>query len=369
MQIIDLNEFDEEENNGQKNEKMSVDGKPLSGIEQASRARRNVTETTADEATASETTADEATARETSASQAMSKKAAKLRESLEVSDATSGIRSAVSSTSDNATYSENLGSTNSNAAYNDDASNANDNASNANDNIYSDVTSIGTNMSNTDVDDDLVGGLEISDVNHKDLQVRKRPAKPEKEKPSALREFISWALYLGAAIILALVIKNYVIINANIPSGSMENTIQIGDDIIGFRLAYKFSEPQRGDIVIFNARDKASEVNPNVDSGEKFIKRIVGLPGETVRITDSKVYINDELLNEPYIKSWVALNTGDYEFEVPEGCYLVLGDNRDNSSDARQWYNEGKDPYVKESDILAKAVFRYYPFDSFGTIE
>ena len=92
------------------------------------------------------------------------------------------------------------------------------------------------------------------------------PKKPE-EKTSPVKEILSWVLTIAFAIVAAILIKNYVIINANIPSGSMENTIQIGDDIFGFRLAYTFSDPKRGDIVIFNAPDSPSE---------KYIKRVIG---------------------------------------------------------------------------------------------
>ena len=76
---------------------------------------------------------------------------------------------------------------------------------------------------------------------------------------------------LLAAFVLALVLKNYVIINATVPTGSMENTIEPGDDLFGFRLAYKFSEPERGDIVIFKFPD---------DESQKYVKRVIGLPGE-----------------------------------------------------------------------------------------
>ena len=114
--------------------------------------------------------------------------------------------------------------------------------------------------------------MEILDLNNdEDTKTtdEMEPKKPE-EKTSPVKEILSWVLTIAFAIVAAILIKNYVIINANIPSGSMENTIQIGDDIFGFRLAYTFSDPKRGDIVIFNAPDSPSE---------KYIKRVIGLPG------------------------------------------------------------------------------------------
>ena len=121
--------------------------------------------------------------------------------------------------------------------------------------------------------------MEILDLNNEEdtkTTDEMEPKKPE-EKTSPVKEILSWVLTIAFAIVAAILIKNYVIINANIPSGSMENTIQIGDDIFGFRLAYTFSDPKRGDIVIFNAPDSPSE---------KYIKRVIGLPGETVTIED-----------------------------------------------------------------------------------
>mgnify|MGYP003195850042 CR=1 FL=1 len=183
--------------------------------------------------------------------------------------------------------------------------------------------------------------MEILDLNNEEdtkTTDEMEPKKPE-EKTSPVKEILSWVLTIAFAIVAAILIKNYVIINANIPSGSMENTIQIGDDIFGFRLAYTFSDPKRGDIVIFNAPDSPSE---------KYIKRVIGLPGETVTIEDGKVYIDGEALEEDYLKSnqsgedpW-TVNAGPYEFKVP---------------------------YVSKDDILAKAIFRYYPFDRFGAVK
>lgn len=185
---------------------------------------------------------------------------------------------------------------------------------------------------------------------------RKGYGKKDK-KSSVMGEILSWISTFAIAIAAALVIKNYVIINANIPTGSMENTILPGDDIFGFRLAYTFSEPKRGDIIIFNAPDNVSE---------KFIKRIIGLPGETVTIEDAQVYIDGVRLEEDYLKEeeWVV-STGPYTFEIPEDSYLVLGDNRNGSSDAREWTNK----YVSRDAIIGKAIFRYYPFNRFGKVE
>lgn len=217
------------------------------------------------------------------------------------------------------------------------------------------------NKSSDDKDwEDIVDfGKEEPDDDKKGKKDKKNK---KKEETSAVREIFSWIFTIAIAVVAAMVIKNYVIINANIPSGSMENTILPGDDIFGFRLAYTFSDPKRGDIVIFNAPD---------DPSEKYIKRVIGLPGETVTIEDAQVYIDGEPLEEDYLKSatvegevWTT-NAGPYEFKVPENSYLLLGDNRNGSSDARVWEHT----YVSKDAIIGKAILRYYPFDRFGLVK
>lgn len=182
--------------------------------------------------------------------------------------------------------------------------------------------------------------------------------KEEREEPiSWKRELLSWILTFAFAIGVALFLKNFIIINATVPTGSMENTIMPGDDLLGLRTAYLFKDPQRGDIIIFKFPD---------DESQKFIKRIIGLPGDLVQIEDGKVYINGSTtsLEEPYLKEEWTRNTGPFEFVVPEGCYFVMGDNRNDSLDSRYWDN----PFVTEDEIIGKAEFIYYPFSHFAKL-
>lgn len=178
-----------------------------------------------------------------------------------------------------------------------------------------------------------------------------------KKKNSAVREALSWCMTFVVAIVLALLLKNYIIINATVPTGSMEHTIEPGDDLFGLRVAYNFTEPKRGDIIIFKFPD---------DESEKYVKRIIGLPGEKVTIKEAKVYINDSEvpLDEDYLKEKWVLATGPFEFDVPENCYFVMGDNRNDSYDARYWDNT----YVTKDEIIGKAYMIYYPFSRFGSL-
>ncbi|MCD7867361.1 MAG: signal peptidase I [Clostridiales bacterium] len=162
-------------------------------------------------------------------------------------------------------------------------------------------------------------------------------------------------------VLVVLLVNNVILINAKIPSESMENTIMTGDRIFGFRLSYglnidflgfeyhtQWSEPERYDIVIFHYPD---------DESQLFIKRVIGLPGETVEIKDGKVYIDgaEEPLEDSFVKGTAMGDFGPYE--VPEGCYFMLGDNRNNSKDSRYWENT----YVRADQIVGKALIRYYP--------
>ena len=195
--------------------------------------------------------------------------------------------------------------------------------------------------------------LEIIDLSDK-MTVEKEDT--EKDSVNILKEILSLLGTMAIAAALVFLLKEFVVINAFIPSGSMENTIMPGDRVIGNRLAYLSEEPERGDIVIFLYPD---------DESQLFVKRIIGLPGESVVIEDAKVYIEGVLLDEPYLKEEWQVGNDAYAFEIPEGSYLVLGDNRNNSKDARYWENT----YVEADKILGEAVFRYWPFSSIGTLE
>lgn len=182
--------------------------------------------------------------------------------------------------------------------------------------------------------------------------------KTEGQAGAVIREVFSWLASFAFALLVALFIKNFIIINADVPTGSMENTIMPGDRLIGNRLAYLKEGPKRGDVVIFRYPD---------DEEELYVKRVIGLPGETIVIEDAKVYIdgNEEPLTEDYLKEeWIAA-TGPYTFLVPEDSYLVMGDNRNDSWDARFWSNT----YVARKKILGKAVVIYWPFKDFGKLE
>ena len=127
----------------------------------------------------------------------------------------------------------------------------------------------------------------------------------------------------------------------------MENTLPTNSRLFGCRLSYIFSSPKRGDIIIFKAPDKENTL---------YVKRVIGTPNDKVYIENGKLYINDEEIEEDYIKEEMYGTFGPYE--VPEDSYFVLGDNRNHSGDSRYWHTTN---YVKKKDIVAKAKLLYYP--------
>ncbi len=141
-----------------------------------------------------------------------------------------------------------------------------------------------------------------------------------------------WKEYLKAGIIalaLALFIRTYVTQAFKIPSESMLNTLQVGDHLLVNKLVYRFSKPERGDIIVFQyPRDRSRD----------FVKRAIGLPGETLELRGETIYINGKPLDEPY-----AIYKGPTAFPrfgpvvIPEGRLFMMGDNRNNSQDSRVW--------------------------------
>lgn len=161
-------------------------------------------------------------------------------------------------------------------------------------------------------------------------------------KKSSLLELIE---SVAVAILLAVVIRLFILAPFYIPSGSMEPTLRIGDRIIVSKISYLFKEPQRGDVVVFRYP---------LDPSRDFVKRLVGLPGETVSLRNGRLYINGQLVPEDYLPR--DMKFADFgPVRVPTGYYFVLGDNRNNSDDSRVW-----GPLPRQN-IIGKAVLVYWP--------
>ncbi len=161
-----------------------------------------------------------------------------------------------------------------------------------------------------------------------------------------IKEVFSNITVILVAVVIGLFLNRYMIANAQVPTGSMETTVMAGDRIIVNRLSYVFGEPKRGDIVTF--------IYP--DDGETlYLKRIMGLPGETIEGKEGVIYIDGNPLVEDFTQEVSYDNFGPYK--IPEKSYFMMGDNRNDSWDSRYW----KHKFVKREDIIGKAEFSYFP--------
>ena len=189
----------------------------------------------------------------------------------------------------------------------------------------------------------------------------KKETKPRKtEETSIGREIWEYVKMIAIVVAVVVFVEQVIVINARIPSPSMENTIMTGDQIFGNRLAYVKSDPQRYDIVIFYYPD---------DEKQKFIKRVIGLPGETVQIMDDgSIYINGEKLEENYGMEVIKPETigrAAEPIELGDDEYFVMGDNRNNSSDSRTDMVGN----IKRENIIGKAWLRIWPVSDFGVLQ
>ena len=171
-----------------------------------------------------------------------------------------------------------------------------------------------------------------------------------------MRELLNTAIYLLCVLGAVWLVITFVGQRTEVEGASMENTLHNGDNLIVDKLSYRFHDPERFDIIVFPFQ---------FQDNTYYIKRIIGLPGETVTIRDGKVYINDstESLRDDFCPETPVGDFGPYE--VPEGCYFMLGDNRNVSKDSRYWLN----PYVEKDKIIGKAFLRYWPLNKISLIE
>jgi signal peptidase I len=224
-----------------------------------------------------------------------------------------------------------------------------------------------------------------SDPSHRSSQSSQQH--PRKQENGA----VELAKTLGLSLLLAFGIRQFLADARFIPTGSMLPTLQIDDRLLVDKVTYRFQNPQRGDIVVFNSPyNFVPQLNlggptPQTDWGERlrctikniplpflqynspacdaFIKRIIGMPGDQVAVQGGKVFINGQPLKESYVPPDYRARYAFRPTTVPAGHYLVLGDNRNNSFDGHFW------GFVPRDQILGKAMVRFWPFNRLGAIQ
>ena len=203
------------------------------------------------------------------------------------------------------------------------------------------------------IDLDEVEDLEEIEIDIIDLDKEKA----EEKEFSWKREILSTAVYLLAVVAVTFLFVQFVGQRTHVNGDSMNVTLEDGDNLIVDKLSYRFKDPERFDIIVFPYQYQEKTY---------YIKRIIGMPGESVQIIDGMVYIDGEMLDESYGKEVMEYaGVASETIELGEDEYFVLGDNRNNSSDSR-------DPSVgniHEDQIIGKAFLRIWPLNKFGILK
>lgn len=164
---------------------------------------------------------------------------------------------------------------------------------------------------------------------------------------------------LAIALVLAVVIRLFIAEPRYIPSDSMLPTLHVGDRLVVEKVSYRFHPPHEGDIVVFHPPAALQELG--FKANEALIKRVMAAPGQTIRVHEGTVYLNDQPLQESYIAELPAYELEPYT--VPAGAVFVMGDNRNNSNDSTVWGS------LPQENIIGRAVWRFYPFDRLGQLQ
>lgn len=171
------------------------------------------------------------------------------------------------------------------------------------------------------------------------------------------KEAIEWSKIIVTALIFAFIITQF--IRPTLVRGeSMYPTLVENDYLIINRMAYKFNEPKKGDIIVFKT-NLLQEDGKHKD----LVKRVIAVSGDHIKIEDSKVYVNDKLLDEPYIHD--NYTEGNIDMVIPEGEVFTMGDNREESLDSR-YEDVG---LVDDKDIMGKVIVRLFPFNKIGPVK
>jgi signal peptidase I len=199
------------------------------------------------------------------------------------------------------------------------------------------------------------------------LDEAKDQGEPPKDGAPSVRWILELVSVVVVAILVAVLLRTFVVATYSIPSGSMEPTLQIGDRIVVDKLSYHLHGIGRGDIVVFSTPSAENCAGPPVAD---LVKRVIGLPGEVISLADGNVYINGRLLPEPFLPpdlrddTYPGPSTAPYAlhraFRIPAGDVYVMGDNRPESCDSRYWGP------IRESTIVGKVDMRIWPLSRIG---
>lgn len=196
------------------------------------------------------------------------------------------------------------------------------------------------------------------------------------KRKKIMKEIKGWVVSIFIALFIVVAINTEVFAKVIVEQSSMENTLYSGEQLILDKITYKIKEPKRGDIIIFSENESKSTQNNWVkefinnikytfkvdENSDRLVKRIIGLPGDTIDIRDGYVYINDEKLEETYIKGETINREIKMPLKVEDGKLFVLGDNRPVSKDSRTF------GLIDYNQVQGRVTFRIYPANKIGKV-
>ncbi len=197
---------------------------------------------------------------------------------------------------------------------------------------------------------------EATDLN----AVSETPKKKEKKPTNVKKEILSWVLTLGAAVVIALLIRTFLFEPIRVDGESMCDTLQNNEIMFVTKPEYLFGDPERGDVVICKYPGRT----------ENFVKRVMGIPGDVIEVRNNVVYRNGEAVEEPYLTPERNDNGFSMEaFTLGGDEYFVMGDNRDNSHDSRNYYGYGSPAALTRDMIIGHVRFVLFPFNVIRGVE
>ena len=176
---------------------------------------------------------------------------------------------------------------------------------------------------------------------------------------SSTRNLLEWVAVIVGAVLVALLIKTFVVQAFRIPSESMVPTLEVGDRVLVNKLSYDAHGLNRGDVVVF---ERPPGLPSGPDDPKDLIKRVIGLPGDTVVARDGSIYIDDQRLDEPYLPENIATYNLDVPVTISEGEVWVMGDNRTNSEDSRVFGP------IDDDSIVGRAFMIMWPPGRIGAL-
>ncbi|GFP77909.1 signal peptidase I [Clostridium fungisolvens] len=194
------------------------------------------------------------------------------------------------------------------------------------------------------------------------------------EKKKIFKEFMSWVYTIAGALILVTILDTKVFAMVQVQQRSMENTLHDGQELLVDKVSYDFTEPQRGDVVIFlenKMRDNSfsdfkiflDDVTQRKQENTRLVKRVIGVPGDEIDLKDGYVYVNGEKLNETYTQGTTVKQGINFPLKVSDGKLFVLGDNREVSIDSRSF------GLIDKKQVEGKARLRVWPLDKISSVK